>query len=223
VPFLALLPRGSEDFEWEVFPIARRAVGSPLTVEILEVLSDRDGQGNPFVSAVVHNNSPEPLWLTLTGVVLEGERWLVGDSFTLPLPLAPGGRAPFALRIPSVGLPQAEAVEWLLVPHTTPAEASPISLPSEVVGYESVGSTLFLRVRITAGEGTTIESPSAYASLTDGEGQIVSAGWGSGPPMLTPGASVEVTLALPLPRGFDLTLGQLDVQAAGLRANESAP
>jgi hypothetical protein len=41
--------------------------------------------------------------------------------------------------------------------------------------------------------------------------------------MLTPGASVEVTLALPLPRGFDLTLGQLDVQAAGLRANESAP
>jgi hypothetical protein len=65
--------------------------------------------------------------------------------------------------------------------------------------------------------------PSAQATLTGDNGQLVSAGWGVGPPALAPGETAVITLALPLPNGFDLTLGQLNVQAGGLPLNEPAP
>jgi hypothetical protein len=96
-------------------------------------------------------------------------------------------------------------------------------VPSEVIGYEPAGSTLFLRVRLTGGAVATVHSPAASASITDDEGQVVSAAWAAGPPILAPGDSAVVTLALPLPRGFDLTQGQLDVEGAGLPAPERAP
>ncbi|MBM2842551.1 MAG: hypothetical protein HW404_388 [Anaerolineales bacterium] len=216
VPFLAPLPRGSEALEWEVYPIARAVDGRPLTVEIVERRSDQDDQGNPFVTAVVRNQTSEPLWVVLTGVVADGERWLAGDSLSLPLPLAPGERAPFSLRLPGVSLPPEGHVEWLIVTRTSPAEASPVTVPSEVTGYEAVGSTLFLRVLLTAGAEMGTRYPSAQATLTGDDGQLVSAGWGVGPPALAPGETAVITLALPLPSDFDLTLGQLDVQGGGL-------
>ena len=223
VPFLALLPRGSEDLAWEVYPIARAVDGPPFTVEILERRSDQDDQGNPFVTAVVRSLSSEPLWVVLTGIVADGEAWLAGDSLSLPLPLAPGDRAPFSLRLPGVSLPPEGQVEWLIVARATPAEAGPVTVPSEVTGYEAVGSTLFLRVLLTAGAEIGTRHPAAQATLTGDDGQLVSAGWGVGPPALAPGETAVITLALPLPAGFDLTLGQLDVRAGGLPLNEPAP
>ena len=222
VPFLAPLPHGSEDLEWEVYPIARAVDGPPLTVEILDRRSDRDDQGNPFVTAVVRNRTSEPLWVVLTGVVADGETWLAGDSLSLPLPLAPGDRAPFSLRLPGVSLPPEGQVEWLIVTRASPAEAGPVTVPSEVIGYEAVGSTLFLRVLLTGGaEGR--RHPSAQATLMGDDGELVSAGWGVGPPTLAPGETAVITLALPLPSDFDLTLGQLDVRGGGLPLNEPAP
>jgi len=223
VPFLAPLPRGSEDLEWEVYPIARAVDGPPLTVEILERRFDQDDQGNPFVTAVVRNQTLEPLWVVLTGVVADGETWLAGDSLSLPLPLAPGNRAPFSLRLPGASLPPEDQVEWLIVARASPAEAVPVTVPSEVTGYEAVGSTLFLRVLLTAGAEMGTRYPSAQATLTGDDGQLVSAGWGVGPPALAPGETAVITLALPLPSDFDLTLGQLDVQGGGLPLNEPAP
>jgi len=222
VPFLVPLPLGGEDLEWEVFPIARASDGSRLPVTIQEVRSDRDDQDNPFVTAIVHNTSQEPVWLTLTGIALEGELWLAGDSLSLPLPLAPGGRAPFSLRLPGVGLPPEDPVEWLIVAHASPAEAGPVAVRSEVIGYEAVGSTLFLRIVLTGGEPAGTLAPAARAMIRGDEGLIVSAGWGAGPPSLAPGETAVVTLALPLPGGFDLTLGQLDVQGGGLPSTEPA-
>src|SRR3972149_1259528 len=150
-------------------------------VEILDRRSDQDDQGNPFVTAVVRNQTSEPLWVVLTGIVAHGETWLAGDSLSLPLPLAPGDRAPFSLRLPGVSLPPEGQVEWLIVTRASPAEAGPVTVPSEVIGYEAVGSTLFLRVLLTGGaEGT--RHPSAQATLMGDEGELVSAGWGGGPP-----------------------------------------
>ena len=138
------------------------------------------------------------------------------------MPLAPGDRAPFSLRLPGVSLPPEGQVEWLIVTRASPAEASPVTVPSEVIGYEAVGSTLFLRVLLTGGaEGR--RHPSAQATLMGDEGELVSAGWGVGPPALGPGETAVITLALPLPSEFDLTLGQLDVQGGGLPLNEPAP
>ncbi len=223
LPFLVRLPRGSESLAWEVFPIARPGNAQPPAVEILGAQSHQDDQGNPFVTAVVRNTSPEPLWLTLTALVLEQDEWLAGDSVPLPLPLSPGERLSFALRIPgtSLGLPDADEVRWQLIPRTTPAEERPIPIPSEVIEYRPVGSTLFLRVRLTGGDGETIRNPAAYASITGEEGRLEAAGWSAGPPVLEPGDSAEVTLAIPLPRGFDLTLAQLDVHGAGLPGGDA--
>jgi hypothetical protein len=223
VPFLVLLPLGSEDLEWEVFPIARNTYGSRLPVAILEVRSDRDDQGNPFITAIVHNASQEPAWLFLTAIALDGEEWIAGDSLSLPVPLSAGGRAPFSLRLPGVGLPAEDPVEWLIVAQARPADTGPVVVSSEVVDYSTVGSTLFLRVVLTGGETPGTLSPSARAMIRGEEGQVVSAGWGAGPPSLAPGETAVVTLALPLPGGFDLTLGQLDVQGAGLPLTDPPP
>jgi hypothetical protein len=223
LPFLVPLPLGSEDLEWEIFPIARNADSPPLPVAILEVRSDRDDQGNPFITAIVHNPSQEPVWLSLTAIALEGEEWIAGDSLSLPVPLAAGGRAPFSLRLPGVGLPAEDPVEWLIAAQASPAESGPVAVSSEVVGYETVGSTLFLRIVLTGGETAGVLSPSARAMIRGDEGQIVSAGWGAGPPFLAPGETTVLTLALPLPGGFDLTLGQLDVQGSGLPFTEPLP
>jgi len=223
VPFLARLPPGSEDFHWDVYPIARAVDGPPFTVDILERRPDQDDQGNPFVTAVVRNRSSEPLWVVLTGVIADGETWLAGDSLSLPLPLAPGDGAPFSLRLPGIGLPPEGQVEWLIVTRARPAEAGPVSVPSEVIGYEAVGSTLFLRVLLTGSAEMGALAPSAQATLMGGDGRLVSAGWGVGPPTLAPGETAVVTLVLPLPNDFDLILGQLDVHGGGLPLTEPAP
>ena len=120
-------------------------------------------------------------------------------------------------------MPPEGQVEWLIVARASPAEAVPVTVPSEVTGYEAVGSTLFLRVLLTAGAEMGTRYPSAQATLTGDDGQLVSAGWGVGPPALAPGETAVITLALPLPSDFDLTLGQLDVQGGGLPVNEPAP
>jgi hypothetical protein len=223
VPFLAPLPPGGEDLEWEAFPIASAIDGPRLTVEIRDTHSARDDQGNPFVTAFVHNGSSQPAWLVLTAIAQEGTSWLAGDSISLPVPLAPGGRAPFSLRLPGIGLPEQDEIEWLIVARASLAGDGPVMVPTEVIGYEAVGSTLLLRVRLTGLEQAATLFPSAQGTLMDGEGRIVSAGWGDGPVTLAPGETAVVTLALPLPRGFDLTLGQLDVQGAGLSSNEPEP
>jgi hypothetical protein len=222
-PFLAVLPPGSEALEWEVFPIARTATGPRLNVAIRDVHADRDDQGNPFVTAGAQNNSGLPLRLTLTAVAQVGRTWLLGESLSLPVPLAPGDFAPFSLRVPGVGLGLEDEIDWVIEARAEPAEAGPISIPSEVVGYEPLGSTLLLRVRLTGVDGVSIEHPSAMATLLDEEGRIVSAGWNEHTASLAPGESADVPLALPLPAGFDLTLGQLDVHGSGLKGSQSAP
>jgi hypothetical protein len=220
VPILARLPRGGEDLAWQLFPIAVGADGPPLPVEVLDQVAGWDDQGNPFVTAVVHNKASVALWLTLTGVVQEGDAWLAGETFALPTPLGPGGRLPFSLRLPGVGFPQEDDLRWEIFPAASEATAQPIPLSSEVIGYEPVGSTLILRVRLTNAESGAVRSPAAFASLTDGDGQTVGAAAGGGPPVLASGESAIVTLALPL-RGFDLALGQIDILAYGLPEQET--
>jgi hypothetical protein len=90
----------------------------------------------------------------------------------------------------------------------------PVAL--EVIGYEPVGSTLFLRVRLTAPVSAAIERPTAFATINGPDGSLLSAGWSSGPILLGSGQEAVVTVPIPLPSGLDLTEAQFDVRAAGL-------
>jgi hypothetical protein len=214
-PFLADLPPRDEPLEWEVHTIAAAADRPRQAIEILDEYATEDDQANPFVTAVLRNDSEDPRWVTLTAIARQGETWLSGDSFSLPIPLAPGERAPIALRVPGAGLADDAQVEWLLVPDSARAEAGSVPTASEVVGFGPVGSTLFLRVRLTGGD-RQVHNPAAYASITTDDGRTVSAAWAAGPPILTPGQTSVVTLAVPMPGGFDLTQAQVDVRAAGI-------
>jgi hypothetical protein len=213
--FLADLPPRSEPLEWEVHAIAAAVDGPAQAIEILDVYATEDDQANPFVTAVLRNDSEDARWVTLTAVARRGEVWLSGDSFSLPVPLAPGERAPVALRVAGAGLPDDEQVEWLLIPDSTMAESGSVPVASEVVAFSPVGSTLFLRVRLTGGDAPAVK-PAAYASIATDDGRTVSAAWAAGPATLTPGQTSVVTLALPVPGGFELTQGQVDVRAAGI-------
>jgi hypothetical protein len=85
-----------------------------------------------------------------------------------------------------------------------------------VIGYEPVGSTLLLRIRLTGVEGGVVLNPSAYASITGDEGRVLSTSWAAGTSALGPGEESVVTLAIPLPAGFDLEESELNIRAVGL-------
>jgi hypothetical protein len=214
-PFLAEIPRGREDLEWEVHTIAVADGDPPSVIEVLDTHSTMDDQGNPFVTAVLRNISPSPVLPTLTAIARDGAEWLSGGTVSLPVPLAPGERTAASLRVPAVGLPEEGEIDWLLVPDATPAESGPIHIACEVVGFRPVGSTLFLQVRLTGGDAPSSD-PAAFAWVADDEGTILSAGWAAGPPMLAPGQTAIVTVALPVPRDIDLAMAQIDVRASGL-------
>ena len=218
LPFLARLPRGGESLRWEAYPILRPGNIAAPAVRFSDLESYQDDQGNPFVTAVARNDAPGPVWLTVTGLILDGDEWLGGVSASLPFPLAPGERLSMSLRVPraSLGLLDAGEVRWQLLPRTAPADGSPVPLASEVIGYEPVGSTLLLRIRLTGVEGGVVLNPSAYASITGDQGRVLSTSWAAGPSALGPGEESVVTLAIPLPAGFELEESELNIRAVGL-------
>ena len=215
-PFLARPLSTAQGLSWEVYTISAIGAGSPPEVEILDQVSARDAQGNPFVTATVLNPADRPVHLAMSAVASSDEGWLAADSIELPAPLAPGERASFSLRLPGGGLPP--EIEWNLVAGATTSDVAAVVLPSEVVGYEPAGSTLLLRVRLTGRPGATVLVPSASAWLSDDAGEVVSAGWGSAAGPLTSSQAVVVTVALPLPDGLDLSLAEVDVRGVGVPA-----
>jgi hypothetical protein len=223
--FLAVLPAGSEDLTWEVYPIVRSADERHVPIRFSGIEFRQDDQGNPFVTAFVHNDSREPETLTLTALVLAADEWLGGASSSIPLPLAPGERLPLAIRLPraSLGDQGNGELQWRLFSRAKPAAGTPIPLPLEVIAYEPVSSTLILRIRLSGVEGGPVEHPSGFAWITGDDGRLVSAGWAAGPPSLAPGEDSVVTVTIPIPAGIDLEEGQIEVRAAGLPSPDPGP
>ena len=224
MPFLGVLPV-TDELDWEPFTMTLPAGPSPPTVEASEIEARQDDQGNPYMTASLINGESDPLWASVTAVASGGGVWLAAESIAVPLPLAPGEASPLSLRLPATSLGGVAATEvgWTLFVGSRPAESLSVPVASEVIGYSPVGSSLFLRIRLTGPEPAAISNPAALASLRSEDGRLVSAGWAAGPPILAPGESTEVTLALPLPPGFDLTLGQIDVRAGGVPVPQTAP
>jgi hypothetical protein len=214
-PLLAQLPDGGDLLDWEVLPIASTGAFSPAAVEVGEIYAAEDDQSNPFVTASVRNTAQGQRWISLTAVAQVGSTWLVGDSITAPLPVAQGEGLPLTIRVPGSELPPDEEIEWLLFPDATAAETGTVPLTAEVVGFSPLGSSLLLRVRISGG-ATPVRLPAAHAWVATDEGQTVSAASAIGPEVLLPGQEAVVTLALPVPRGLELALAQVEVRAAGL-------
>jgi hypothetical protein len=214
-PFLAALPPEAEALEWEVYSIAAFGDGSDPAIEIVEQTSADDDQGHPFVTTVLRNISEDPRFPAITGILGHEDAWLSGEAFELPVALAPGEQAAISLRVPGLGLSPEAEIEWLLVTDSTAAEGRSIPVASEVIDFQPLGSTLVLGVRLTAGQ-RPVGQPAVQAALIGENGVTLSAAWGAGPAALGPGESAVVPLALPIPRGFDLAQGQLDVRAVGL-------
>ena len=223
VPFLAGLPVNGADLDWEAYALAHAGAMPRSGAEILDIEYHDDDQGNPFVTAALHNTSPVPLWIRLTGLMIGDEAWLAGVAAELPIPLSPGELVRFTLRGPgansapsSSDTSESPTMAWQLFAETEAAERSPMPVALEVIGYEPVGSTLFLRVRLSAPVSAAIERPTAFATINGPDGSLLSAGWSSGPILLGAGQDAVVTVPIPLPADLDLTEVQFDVRAAGL-------
>ena len=223
VPFLASLPVSGADLDWEAYALAQAGAIPRSGAEIVDIEYHDDDQGNLFVTAALHNTSPIPLWVRLTGLMLEDGAWLAGVPAEIPVPLSPGELVPFTLRGPgadSAASPsdtsESPTIAWQLFAETEAAERSPMPIALEVIGYEPVGSTLFLRVRLTAPVSAAIDRPTAFATINGPDGSLLSAGWSSGPILLGSGQEAVVTVPIPLPSDLDLTQVQFDVRASGL-------
>jgi len=220
-PFLARAPRLANGATWQAFVIARPAEQPAALLQVETVSAHEDDQGNPFVSLFVRNDSPQPVWAQVTAVASLGEAWMAAAALELPTPLAPGARLPLALRLPRTsverdGAPAPADLAWQIFTASRPASASAVSLPLEVVGYEAVGSTLLLRIRVEGIAAGLVDRPSVIVALRGSDGELLGAGLTAGDTSLADGASLVLTVAIPIARGLDLRQTEFDVLAVGV-------
>lgn len=217
-PFLARMPEAGSQEAWEPFLLARPANDPSPRVSLMAAESFTDDQGNPFVTLQLENTSPSPVWIRLTGVLRRGERWLAGREIDIPSPIPVRETAAVSLLLPATAIGESvepDSVDWEVFLDASPAGAEPVAVPIEVLSYEPAGSTLVLRVRLSAPPETPLDRGAITAVLRSEGGPVVSASW-AGISNLGAGESAVVVVSLPLPSGFDLMASALDVSGSGL-------
>ncbi|TET98877.1 MAG: hypothetical protein E3J30_05815 [Anaerolineales bacterium] len=187
-------------------------------------------QGVPFFLGSIHNPSSD--WVWASGMlILESEDELVGIApISPPLPIQPDGIHPFSIQhfwgIPPEILTSEDAMRTLNVSSSVEgiATLSPYETVSQlelsISQYEILGSLVFLRGVIINPDDTLIREPSIYATVRNGEGLILSAGWETPAELLEAGEASEFELSLLLPRGADPAMLEFDVIAFGLDVDE---
>lgn len=216
-PFLARVPAGSRASTWTAFPIARSLEHAPPPVDVTPGEAMSDDQGNPFLTVHLRNPGQDPLWVRATAVLKADGEWQAGEAIVLPVPLGPGLSTAISFLVPGSPPNPELPTSWETFVDARAADASPVPLASEVVGYEPVGSALLIRVRTEVPVSQEMERAGVSAVLRSESGPIVSASWAAASDLAAGDAPI-VVLALPLPDGFDLTASILDVEALGLLA-----
>jgi hypothetical protein len=211
IPYLAVVPAGTDAVRWEAYPVVVPVEGSVPDVAVSESAGYTDKQGNFFVTAVATNRSALPVRLRLTAVLSENGAWLTGQTREIPVAVAAGERAAVTFLSPASDRAPVEdetEVDWRIVAEAEPAPQAAEPLAVEVIGYEPVGSALNLRVgaRLPASKAASVAGV-----LRTEDGAAISADWAPLEP-IDSGPQAVAVLTLPLPGGFDLTRAELSVQ-----------
>ena len=184
-----------------------------------ELIPGVTSQGVVFVSGELVNDSPDLRWARgVATLSAGGEEWSVA-SISSPLPLPAGGLLPFVLPA-FAGLavyPEDWAVSLELDPLTSSrATGSLRSLELEVDHVETIGSSLFVRGRITNPSEEDLEGPTVMGAVYSTSGDLWTAGWSTPQARIAGNDQLEFGFDLPWPAGFDLAQAEYDFRALAL-------
>lgn len=183
-------------------------------------------QGHPFVVASIQNQDLQSRSGSIFIEILDDGEVLALSQVDLPIPIPPGQSIPvsvtdfpgFVDKItenepgfePSINLSIEPALEgsenWNL--H---------SLDLEVMGFEAIGSSLFLDIIIQNPQSKALLDPIVLVALFDIEGNLLSAGWKEAGEFIIGNGTRQLVVNLPLPEGLDLAMAEYDLAAYGLR------
>jgi hypothetical protein len=183
-------------------------------------------QGNPFVVGEIHNPDDQPRWATfLVELMLDDETFGLA-SITPPTPLGPGENRAFTvasfpgLRSKLAGQatqPDDIRVEITYDPRaSSPSDATFFPLDLNINLYETIGSSLIVRGKVSNTGPEAVQSAIVQAAVRLTSGEPLTAGWLVAADALGVGESVEFILPLTLPQGADPAMSEYDFQAAGL-------
>jgi hypothetical protein len=183
---------------------------------VAELIPGSTSQGMVFVAGELVNDSPDLRWASgVATLSAEGQVWGLA-SISSPVPLPPGGRLPFVLSgfAGLTAYPEDWTVSFELDPLTSGlATGSLQSLELEIDHIEVIGSSLFVRGRISNSSDQDLEGPVVMGAVYSTSGDLWTAGWTSPREVIRRHAQLEVRFDLPLPAGFDPAQAEYDFRA----------
>lgn len=214
-----------------LYPVGSTAGEAPVAE--LEFSLEPDlilsAQGDPFVFGEVRNpgenSAPGRILLTFR----RAGQLLAFHSLAIPMPLPGGGTLAFTVAdLPIVdGLIAQDpaslddiSLEHELEGVIDAQNRTAVRLGSEILEFEVIGSTAFLRARIENSFSEAVNQPTVFAALRSTSGALQTAAWASPGESIDSGERLEALIQIPLPEGVNVFRGEFDIWAAGWSASQ---
>lgn len=224
-PFVVLLEGQSRETTFEVYSDAVEIddPGGSL-VEVIQGPTLRfTAQGLPFATGLLKNTTQRPHAVTANLFASSG-----GETFGLaklesPIPLLPDGQRAFSVDLNS-GFFAWGDLDWndpelsLIIDAypTNEIAATPGQLGLEIQHFEELGSAMFLRGNVYNPIDVPLHNIWIFGSMRALDGEVLSAGWASGPDVLEHEEDADFVLAMPLPAPYSPISVEFDLQAFGM-------
>jgi hypothetical protein len=192
-----------------------------------------DSQGNHLLQGMIKNNDSLPHWVSCLVSFQYQDRLISLSSLHSPIPLAPGEARAFSLtEFPgwqdqfsnsTLEFDHLE-IEFFCDPlESSEFEGQIFNLTSEVTGFETTGSTLFIRGSISNLTSQTLPSSVVQADLRSIDGYVEASNWLLIEETLEPGDSVDFILPVRLPAGTSIPDLEIDVRAIAVLEESDLP
>lgn len=227
--FSLTVPAEHLDDDLALYPVGEAAGAAP-DVELEFSISPSlllSAQDDPFVFGEVHNPSESAAPGRILLTFRRADQLLAFHSLPIPMPLPAGGTLAFSVAdLPIIdGLIASDlaALDEISLEHELEGvidgqSRTAARLGSEILEFEVIGSTAFLRARIENSHSEAVNQPTVFAALRSTAGSLQTAAWASPGESIAAGERLEALIQIPLPEGVNVFRGEFDIWAAGWSA-----
>ncbi len=107
---------------------------------------------------------------------------------------------------------------YLQAASTPPTER--VALSIQVIGFETVGSSLFLQGTLEDAGDSALRWPTIFATLRSTSGELLAAGWITPVEQLESGEALAFVLPIRLPEGVDPAAAEFDLRGFALMVED---
>jgi hypothetical protein len=228
VPFLT---HSSQDLgEVDLVPyynasLMRKERSASLTISIPPKVLITE-QGAPLIVGTITNENNRPFETAFLIILRIEDEILTITSIEPLLPLRTGETLSYAITdFPGLTAQLAKHESWvedltaeiLIDPGAThPSNRNLVPLDVQIIQFEPIGSSLFIKGNIFNSQEMGVESATVLAAVRSTAGELLTAGWTHLLEILPGNDSREFLLHLSLPQGADPAMNEYDVQAFGI-------